>query len=66
MNYTRRTRRNEYYLDVSDFVLSDARQVIPSPRRTPIPIHQTDVKTKFIYWCRSLNVGYSSVFIFTS
>lgn len=44
MSYTRRTRRNEYYLDVSDFVLSDPRQVVPSPRRTPIQqIHASDV-----------------------
>lgn len=43
MNYARRTRRNDYYLDVSDFVLSDPRQVIPSPRRTPLQIHTSDV-----------------------
>lgn len=44
MNYTRRTRRNEYYLDVSDFILTDPRQVIPSPRRgTPVSVHPTDV-----------------------
>ena len=46
MSYTRRTRRNEYYLDVSDFVLTDPRQVVPSPRRTPIQqIHGNDVTT---------------------
>ena len=45
MNYTRRTRRNEYYLDVSDFILTDPRQVVPSPRRgTPVSVHPTDVK----------------------
>lgn len=47
MNFARRTRRNDYYLDVSDFVLSDPRQVIPSPRRTPLQIphqiHANDV-----------------------
>lgn len=47
MNFTRRTRRNDYYLDVSDFVLSDPRQVVPSPRRTPLQmplqIHANDV-----------------------
>lgn len=46
MSYTRRTRRNEYYLDVSDFVLSDPRQVVPSPRRTPIQqMHGNDILT---------------------
>ena len=48
MSYTRRTRRNEYYLDVSDYVLSHPRQVIPSPRRTPIQMHTTDVNLYFI------------------
>jgi len=43
MSFTRRTRRNDYYLDVSDFVLSDPRQVVPSPRRTPVPMYSNDV-----------------------
>lgn len=47
MSYARRTRRNEYYLDVSDFVLSDPRQVIPSPRRTPHQMHSNDVSFSF-------------------
>jgi hypothetical protein len=41
MSFSRRTRRNDYYLDVSDFVLSDPRQVAISPRRTPLQVpHQ--------------------------
>lgn len=48
MSYTRRTRRNDYYLDVSDFVLSDPRQLVPSPRRTPIQqINSNDVTTYY-------------------
>jgi hypothetical protein len=40
MSYTRRTRRNEYYLDVSDFVLSEPRDVMGanSPKITPIQV----------------------------
>ena len=35
MNQAKRNRRNDYYLDVTEFVLTDHRIMVPSPRRSP-------------------------------
>ena len=36
MNPARRNRRSDYYLDVTEFVLTDHRYKVPSPIRSPV------------------------------
>ena len=43
MNQAKRNRRNDYYLDVTEFVLTDHRIMVPSPRRSPIQPYLNEV-----------------------
>ena len=48
MNPSKRQRRNDYFLDVTEFVLTDHRYRIPSPKRSPLQPHPNEVK---LYLC---------------
>ncbi len=52
MNKQRRNRRNDYYLDVAEFVLTDHRFKVPSPRRSPAQTYLNEVF--FNIWLKCL------------